>query len=197
MMVMADLLEDAPPEKQSEFITNIKAGLTRTEWLVSSLLKKAKLNAGAIDFSYESVQFSEIAELSLEPLKILLDIKNQHVTVLGEGRLYCDKRWTAEALTNVVKNASEYSPEGSEIKIEFGANPICAWISVTDCGAGISNSEITKLFRRFEGSRSDQGYGIGLPLALAIMRGQNGDIEVDGGSNSGATFVLKFYLNMQ
>ena len=48
--------------------------------------------------------------------------------------------------------------------------------------------------KRFEGSRSGKGYGIGLPLALAIMRGQNGDIEVEGGKNGkGATLILKFY----
>ena len=38
------------------------------------------------------------------------------------------------------------------------------------------------------------GYGIGLPLALSIIRGQNGDIEMDGGGNQkGATFTIKFY----
>jgi signal transduction histidine kinase len=97
-------------------------------------------------------------------------------------------------LTNVIKNASEYSPDGGLISISSGSNPICSWISVTDSGNGISNTDIARIFKQFEGSRSDKGYGVGLPLALAIMRGQNGDIEVDGGGNGvGATFTLKFY----
>ena len=102
--------------------------------------------------------------------------------------------WTGEALTNIIKNASEVSPEGSIIHIEAGTNPICKWISVTDSGAGIEKSKIFNLFKRFEGSGHDKGHGVGLPLALAIMRGQNGDIEADGGGNGkGATFTLKFY----
>ena len=47
MMIMADLLENAPPDKQEEFLNNIKTGLTRMEWLVSMLLKMAKLDAWA------------------------------------------------------------------------------------------------------------------------------------------------------
>ena len=196
MMIMADLLENAPPDKQTEFISSIKIGLIRMEWLASAILKMAKLDAGAVEFSKEKLPADALVELALEPLQILLDIKNQCVEVADKQNslLHCDKRWTAEALTNVIKNASEHSPDGGKILIESGVNPICTWISVTDSGEGISNAKIASLFRRFTGSRSDNGYGIGLPLALAIMRGQNGDIEIDGGGNGvGAMFTLKFY----
>jgi signal transduction histidine kinase len=193
MMIMADLLENAPPEKQTEFMAHIKTGLVRMEWLASALLKMAKLDAGAVEFSQAGIRSGELISLALEPLQILLDVKNQNVEISGEIELFCDRRWTAEALTNVIKNASEYSPEGGLIRIESGMNPICRWISVTDSGEGIPANKIAGLFRRFEGSRSDKGYGIGLPLALAIMRGQNGDIEVNGGDGLGATFSLKFF----
>jgi K+-sensing histidine kinase KdpD len=194
MMIMADLLENAPVEKQAEFLSNIRTGLMRLEWLASALLKMAKLDAGTVEFSIESVKSDTLINTALEPLRVLFDIKNQSTKIEGDIELFCDKRWTAEALTNVIKNASEYSPEGSCLRIDFGMNPICRWVSVTDNGEGIANNKIAGLFRRFEGSRSEKGYGIGLPLALAIMRGQNGDIEVDGGGNgTGATFTLKFY----
>jgi signal transduction histidine kinase len=200
MMIMADLLENtlasenSDPDKQAEFISNIKTGLTRMEWLVSALLKMAKLDAGAVEFLSERIQSSELARFALEPLQILLDVKNQNVEISCGEELYCDRRWTVEALSNVLKNASEYSPDGGLISISSGSNPICSWISVTDSGEGISNTDIARIFKQFEGSRSDKGYGIGLPLALAIMRGQNGDIQVDGGGiGSGATFTLKFF----
>jgi signal transduction histidine kinase len=200
MMIMTDLLETAlgadnlPLDKQAEFLSNIKIGLTRLEWLASALLKMAKLDAGAVEFSQTRIWSGELTDIALEPLRILLDVKNQSVEISGDAELFCDTRWTAEALSNVIKNASEYSPDGGKIIIESGKNPICSWISVTDSGAGIPSGKIATLFRRFEGSRSDKGYGIGLPLALAIMRGQNGDIEVDsGGNGTGAAFTLKFY----
>jgi signal transduction histidine kinase len=202
MMIMVDLLEDTleqdvpAPEKQAEFIANIKMGLTRTEWLVSSLLKMARLDSGTVVFAREGIDAAALIERAIEPLQILLDVKNQRVIIGGEANLVCDKRWTAEALTNIIKNASEYSPDGGEICIASGSNPICAWISVTDSGKGIPDSEIPLLFKRFQGSRSERGYGIGLALALAMMRGQDGDIEVDGGGKIqgiGAAFTLKVF----
>ena len=194
MTIMADLIENAPPEKQAEFVANIKIGLTRMDWLVSALLKMARLDAGAIVFAKETVRSAALVELALEPLQILLDVKNQRVECVGETELLCDRRWTAEALMNVIKNASEHSPEGAEVRIEVGENPICRWVSVTDSGSGITSGETARIFSRFDSSRGGNGYGIGLPLALAVMRRQNGDIDVDGGGNGhGATFTLKLF----
>ena len=194
MMIMADLLEDAPPEKQAEFISNIKVGLARTEWLVSALLKMAKLEAGAVEFSPEIISSTDLINQAIAPLQIQLELKNQCSQIIGEAKLYCDKRWTGEALANIIKNASEHSPAGTTIRIESGLNPICNWISVTDNGPGLTTAQIAKIFRRFESSQNDAGYGIGLPLALAIMRSQNGDLEVlGGGSDAGATFTLKLF----
>ena len=192
MMVMVELLEDAPPQKATEFITNLKQGLTQTGWLVNSLLKMAKLDSGSVAFNQVSITSGALINLALQPLQILLDIKNQQICISGEAELICDKNWTAEAITNIIKNASEHSSEGSIIEISAGQNPLTRYISITDNGSGIPHTEIKGLFQRFDSST--QGTGIGLPLALAIMQGQNGDIEVDGGGNgNGATFTLKFY----
>jgi len=192
MMMMAELLETAPPEKHREFISNLKQGLTQTEWLANALLKMAKLESGSAAFNLVHVPASKLIDIAITPLKILLDIKDQRINITGEAELYCDKNWTAEAITNIVKNASEHSPTGSIIQIAAGANPISHWISITDAGDGIPGPKIKDLFTRFGGSR--KGIGIGLALAQAIMREQDGDIDVDGGSNGrGANFTLKFY----
>ncbi len=206
MMVMADLLETAPPEKQPELVRNIQTGLTRTQWLVDSLLKMAKLDADAVEFSIRRANARDIISRALEPLRILLEIKEQDIITAGEAELTCDARWTAEALLNVIKNASEHSPAGKPILIACGENPICTWISVTDSGEGLRPAQIARLFRRFQGSGAASGYGIGLPLSQTILRGQNGDLEVDGGGGlpphvaaltdepyTGATFTLKLY----
>lgn len=204
MLVMADLLETAPPDKQKELVRNLQTGLTRTQWLTDALLKMAKLDADAVEFHIRSVPARDVIARALEPLLILLEIKDQAIRTAGEATLTCDLRWTAEALGNVIKNASEHAPAGKPILIACGENPICAWISVTDSGGGLKTDQIARLFRRFQGG-APAGYGIGLPLAQTILRGQNGDIEVDGNelpphvaaltgdSYSGATFTLKLY----
>ncbi|HRX08312.1 MAG TPA: HAMP domain-containing sensor histidine kinase, partial [Candidatus Limiplasma sp.] len=106
MLVMADLLETVPPDKQKELIRNLQTGLTRTQWLTDALLKMAKLDADAVEFNIRKVSAKTIITRALEPLSILLEIKDQAVRTAGEATLTCDLRWTAEALSNVVKNAS-------------------------------------------------------------------------------------------
>ena len=196
MMMMAELLETAPPEKAAEFTANLKHGLAQTGWLVNALLKMAKLDSGVVSFNKEAVSAMDLVELALQPLHILLDIKGQQVQWNEPVDLTfpCDKNWTAEALTNIIKNASEHSPENSTIEISAGVNPLYKWLAVTDPGPGIPKTEMKRLFKRFSGSRQEAGTGIGLPLALAVMRGQNGDIEVTGGGDgTGARFELRFY----
>ena len=193
MTVMVELLETAPPEKHREFISNLKQGLTQTEWLANALLKMAKLESGTATITPTLFPASQLLGQALAPLSILLDIKNQQIIQTGEAQLYCDKNWTAEALTNIIKNASEHSPPGSTIEIKAGTNPISTWLSITDAGPGIPATRIKDLFTRFNSSK--RGTGIGLALAQAIMRSQDGDLEVEGGGGGiGATFTMKFYL---
>lgn len=194
MMLMANLLEDAPEDKLKEFVFNMKKELAHMEWLISALLKMAKLDSKVVDFIVTDISTTELVNEALKSLSILMDIKNQRVEIRNETMLRCDKRWTEEALTNLLKNASECSKENSVICIDSGENPIYKWISITDSGEGIPRERVAGLFRKFENSQNENGYGIGLPLALSIIRGQNGDIEViPGGNGAGATFMVKFY----
>lgn len=194
MMLMTDLLEAAPPERQEEFLTNIRMSLARVDWLVGTLLKLAKLDAGAVQFEPQALSAKTLLDAALGPLAILLDVREQQVVLVQDGMLHCDRRWTVEALTNIIKNACEASPTGSTIVVDCGENPLYEWVSVEDAGPGLSRAEMAALFVRFASSSSKEGVGIGLPLALAIARGQNGDIDVDaGGNGKGATFTLKFY----
>lgn len=194
MMLMTDLLEAAPPERQEEFLTNIRMSLARVDWLVGTLLKLAKLDAGAVQFEPQALSAKTLLDAALGPLAILLDVREQQVVLVQDGMLHCDRRWTVEALTNLIKNACEASPTGSTIVVDCGENPLYEWVSVEDAGPGLSRAEMAALFVRFASSSSKEGVGIGLPLALAIARGQDGDIDVDaGGNGKGATFTLKFY----
>lgn len=194
MMIMTDLLEDAEPDKRAEFIHNIKLSLNKLEWLVGALLKMAKIDAGAITFSPKAVKVSELIETVKPSVDILLDIHNQTLELTADGVINCDKRWTVEALTNIIKNAIEHSPDESKIEINCGENSMYDWISVKDSGSGMNRSSYSALFKRFEYSTSENGFGIGMPLALSIVKGQGGDIDVDfGGNGQGATFTLKLF----
>lgn len=194
MLLMTELLEKAPKERQKEFMLCMKKEVRHMEWLVTVLLKMAKLDSAAVSFTEEEVRAEELLEEALKSLEIMLDVRDQRVVLNRDLTLFCDKKWTVEALLNLLKNASECSKEGSEIVMDCGENPIYRFISVTDTGEGLRKEQIAGLFRRYENTQKESGYGIGLPLARSIMRAQNGEIEVmPGGRGTGATFILKFY----
>ncbi|MDE6602825.1 MAG: HAMP domain-containing histidine kinase [Lachnospiraceae bacterium] len=194
ILLMTELMTDAPEAEKQKFLFNMKKEVRHMEWLVTALLKTAKLDSSTAHFKQEEIAVSGLLGEALKSVEIILDIRNQSVRLKGDLSLTCDKKWTAEALINLLKNASECSAENSEIVVDCGRNPLYDWIAVTDTGEGLKKEQIAKLFRRFESSQKENGYGIGLPLALSIMRGQNGDIEVSpGGKGNGATFFMKFY----
>lgn len=194
ILLMTELMTDAPEKAQREFLLHIKKEVRHMEWLVTALLKMAKLDSSVTNFKKEETAVSDLLKEALKSVEIILDIRNQTVRLLSDLPIACDKKWTAEAFINLLKNASECSRENSEILVDCGENPLYDWISVTDTGEGLKREQIAQLFRRFEGSQKENGYGIGLPLALSIMRAQNGDIEVSpGGKGAGATFLMKFY----
>lgn len=194
MMIMADLIEDAEPKKQAEFVHNIKFSLNKMEWLVGTLLKMAKIDAHAVTFSKTDVKVSELIQTLTPSVNILLDVNNQTLKVESDCTINCDKRWTVEALTNIIKNAIEHSPNDSIIEINSGENPMYYWISVKDSGSGMNRNNYSAMFKRFHYSTNENGFGIGMPLALSIMKGQGGDIDTDfGGNGQGTTFTLKFF----
>ena len=172
MLIMADLLDAANPEKQQEFIGNIKISLTKMEWLVSGLLKMAKLDSKAVEFHPTATKVSELVAAIKPSVEVLLDINSQTMQIEHDMEIVCDKRWTTEAFLNIVKNAIEHSKEGGSIVIDSGDNPIYQWISIQDFGEGMKEEQYAALFKRFEHSTNENGFGIGMPLALSIIRGQ-------------------------
>ena len=199
MGVMAALLEseDLPAEKRKEFTTNLRGEIARMEWLVLALLKAAQLDADIAEMKPRPVQAASLIARAVESLEIMLDLRGQAVQMLNHEpfSINCDLRWTAEALGNILKNASEHSPDGGQIKVDYGENPLFAWVSVQDSGPGVSRQDIPHLFQRFyraAGAKEDS-MGIGLPLSLAILRRQGGDIEVRQAEGQGLALVLKFY----
>ncbi len=198
LSIMADLLEDETlePDKRAEFMRKLKEGLSRMEWMVLSLLKLARLDASAVEFKPEPISARALAEAAIRPLEIMLDVRDQRVIIEGgDIVLHCDSLWSQEALANVIKNASEHSPLGGEIRVAVGENPICAWISIQGSGEGIDPADLPHVFKRFYRRKGapEGGIGIGLSLSLSIMRAQSGDIEVRNERGKPAAFVLKFY----
>ncbi|WP_062051125.1 sensor histidine kinase KdpD [Bacillus sp. JCM 19034] len=199
MTVMADLLQTSglSEQKRKEFTRNISVQLERIEWLVSSLLKLSKIDAGTIQFKRHPIVVKDLIEKSLEPLLIPMDIKQQSLTIVGEEdvRFVGDLNWTSEALINIVKNCVEHTPEGGELTITYSENPLFTEIVFADNGKGIAKEELPYIFKRFYKGKNagEESVGIGLALAEKIITSQQGTIDVTSVVGKGTEFKIKFY----
>lgn len=199
MMVMADLLSDAelPEAKRMEFTHNIRIQLERIEWLVSSLLKLSKIDAGTVQFKEEQIAVEELIQKALEPVLIPIDIKEQTVSVKGEDKVTFlgDLNWTAEALINILKNCVEHTREGGKITISFLENALFTEIIIEDTGKGIPKEDLPYIFTRFYKGKhaAEESIGIGLAMAHSIVTNQNGTIDVISEKEGGTQFQIKFY----
>ena len=199
MMVMADLLCDKRLDegKRDEFTRNIQVQLERMEWLVSSLLKLSKIDAGTITFKKEKIMVNSLIQTAIEPLLVPLDIKMQSLYVKDDEKaaFIGDFNWTVEALINIIKNCVEHTAESGEISIQFSENVLFTEIIISDNGEGIPKEDLPYIFKRFYKGKnaSDDSVGIGLAMAYSIITSQQGDIEVTSQPSVGTTFQIKFY----
>jgi signal transduction histidine kinase len=196
--VLADLLaEDPPEEDRRAFIERLRAQLGRIQWLVAALLKLARLDAGTAAFRSEPVEVRRLIERALEPLQIPLEIKRQRLEVHGDGdaSFIGDLNWSAEALTNVIKNCVEHTPEGGRIEIIYSANALYAEITVSDDGEGIASRDLPNIFNRFYhgANAGENSVGIGLALAKAIFTAQGGDISIRSQRGMGTSFEIRLF----
>lgn len=107
---------------------------------------------------------------------------------------YFDKKWSMEALGNILDNAIKYTNTGG-ITIKLCSYELFACVEVTDTGIGIGEEEHAAVFGRFYRGNAvaeKSGVGIGLYLARSIMQQQGGYIRLSSTPGEGSTFGLYF-----
>ena len=182
-------------EKRMELTGELRSLLTRTEWLVETLLKLSKLDAGTVKLASGPVKIKSLLARASKPIEIPMDLRNQKLIINCAEEVFTgDLIWTAEAIGNILKNCMEHTPEGGTITVTAQETALYTQIEVEDSGTGFDIKDIPHLFERFyKGSNaSENSYGIGLALARTVITAQNGTVQAANGS-TGAKFVIKFY----
>lgn len=195
-----DILKDhreMDKEDVDNFINLSNEQLERMEWLVKTLLKYARLESNVVEYHKENFSLNNTIEESINPLKIKADEKNQSIIFNSDKEIYLyhDRKWIAEALSNIIKNAIEHTDMNGKIEIGLEETPITVRVWIKDNGEGIEKEEIKKIFDRFhkgENSINPTSIGIGLCLSKAIVKAHSGDITVESEVGVGSTFYITF-----
>lgn len=183
---------------RKEILEKSEKQLERIKWLITSLLKMSQLDSGSITLQKDKVNLQKLINESCEPFLISLDLKNVKLQINIDKKAFiiCDKNWTIEAISNIVKNALEHVKENGTITIQSITNPIYLKLEIIDDGEGIKAEEINHIFERFyHGNKNKDSIGIGLNMSKMIIEKQKGHIEVESKLNKGTKFSIYFYHN--
>jgi signal transduction histidine kinase len=185
-------------EKRQKTIRELYELLSRIDWLITTLLKISKLDAGTIQLKKEDIALKELIQKSVEPLLVPIELRGQELKIEAEGQFIGDVNWTSEAIGNIVKNCMEHTPEGGVLKIQANENTLYREIVIEDTGCGIATEDLSHIFERFYKGKnsSDKSFGVGLALARGIINVQNGTVKVENKKEGGARFILRFYKEL-
>lgn len=197
-IMLDNILENPEMEKEvrEEFLRDISKQIEWISSLVISLLKIAKFDAGSIKMENAEINVKKLIDNVVSNLSILLEVKEVQVVtdIDGKSTFIADYKWQLEAITNIVKNAIEYSNQGSKIYITVENNAVFLKIKIRDTGKGIEKKDIKHIFERFYKTKNnhEESIGIGLSLAKTIIEQNNGYIKVDSEIGKGTTFEIKY-----
>lgn len=195
--LILSLLENSPDEKERKaMIRETKELFVQMDWLLASLLKLSRLDAGIVVFQRKKIDVHDLISGALHPFLISMDLHNitLQTDVPKEIFIQGDSAWLSEAIQNILKNCLESAGDDGKIVIACQDNPLFTEITIRDSGAGFAKEDLPHLFDRFyRGKHAEAtGYGIGLALCKTIITRQGGTITAKNYPQGGAVFSIRF-----
>lgn len=173
-----------------------RAAAASLSGVIGQLGELTQAEAAPLQRRPERVALADLAREIVAALDGLLRERSVSAAVAGsEVGITGDRGQLARAIRNVVTNAIQHAPRGSEVRVSVtdGARPA---LRVTDAGPGIDAEDLPFVFERFYradrsrgGGRS--GSGIGLTVARELIGANGGSIEVESSGPGGTTFAIR------
>jgi two-component system cell cycle sensor histidine kinase PleC len=167
--------------------------------VVSDVMDMSKLESGALMLDKSPLLVSEALEMALEQTKPMFDAKHQPVDVrleAGLPEIYGDYKRLRQLFANLLSNASKFTPEKGRILVMAKAvKDGSVTIAIADTGVGMTHEQIImamKPFAQVQGhlARTQEGAGLGLPLAMGIVKLHGGTLFLDSQPGAGTTAVV-------
>lgn len=188
------------PNEQRDFIQTIYQEASRLQELIDHLLDLSRLDVGLLPIQLRPESLQKILQDASPQLQILSE--KHHLTINLPDQLpkvNVDPRRIVQVLVNLVKNASTFAPEGTEININAIVRTGFIQINVKDEGPGIPLSDRKNVFKAFmRGKGNENGFPKGAGLGLAICKGlvdaHGGRIWIRNTKSPGTTIAFTIPL---
>ena len=194
--ILTELLyEEKDIKKKEEFLDDMVKELNKIEWLVKNILNIAKIDSKTLVLKREKVNVMGLLNKSKTTFNAILELMNVSLVIDGKNDVYfvVDKKWTEEAINNLIKNAIEH--KAKNINITFEKNNVYTMLVIKDDGEGIEEEDLQHIFERFYKAKNSKSESMGLGLAFvnSIITNENGSIRVKSKKGSGTKFIIKIY----
>ena len=191
----ATLLQDEAlsEEDREKYLKYIIVHTRRLSSMVSSMLELAIANSTDSQLEKEAYSLDEQlrqAVILFAPLMNQKDIA--YDADLDEVTICANEFLLDEVWANIISNAAKYTRSGGSVHVRLRTNENLAQVTVTDTGIGMSDEELERAFERFYRNEEtgQEGTGLGLPIAQAIVDRHGGSIRLDSVSGAGTTCTV-------
>ena len=180
------------PSQRNDLLIVINEEADRLNRLVGEAMETAQLDAG-VKLDLKPHLIAEIIDAARTECRPLLGQRSISVQLQqGLPAARADLKLAKKALMQLLENAAKYSPADEPIAIEAELTGGFLRTSVADRGSGIDDSEQTLIFEKFYRGKdhrySVQGTGMGLPIAVGIIKAHGGSLWVTSRRGHGCTF---------
>ena len=171
--------------------------------LVGDLMDVSRANTGKLHLQPQAIDLTDVVEAAVETCRPSMDIRLQTFTVKLPARplmLHGDPVRLTQVLTNLLDNASKYTPEGGKIGLKVSVVAGNVELFVSDTGIGISSSALPKIFEPFVQDShavafSGSGLGIGLTVVRELVEAHGGSVVASSeGNDKGSQFTVTLPL---
>jgi PAS domain S-box-containing protein len=187
-------------EEQKHAEETVMRNTKRLQRLVDSLLYLSRTQAGTVQYDFETLNISELADQIIEDLQIQTKEKNLEMIKKIEPNLpqiKGDRDKLTDMFTNIIDNSIKFTPKGGSITVFANKEDGYIHINIKDTGIGIPKDMIDNLFQRFYQIDSSQkrkygGTGLGLYISKTIVEAHDGEIWVESeGKGKGTEVHIK------
>ena len=191
--------EGISDEERLEFLETEGIAIEKLKMLIDSLINISRLEADMISIDKKEENLKECIESAISSVKA--DAAKKNIIIKNEIKEDCilaiDRKWTTEAIFNLLDNAVKYTAPNGKINLSLDNGINYFALNIEDNGIGIDTDEYNDIFKRFYRSRNDivqneKGSGVGLYLVRKIMNLQDGNVMVSSEKEKGSTFTLYF-----
>jgi two-component system sensor histidine kinase SenX3 len=186
------------PEAVVRFAGRMQIEAKRLSDLVQEIINLSRLQDDDPLVDAKVIPIADLIRQAIDESKLTAESRKISVAFdcKSESSVLGDRGQLEMAISNLVENAINYSPDGTQVAVTLSREEGLVEISIKDQGIGIPEKDLERIFERFyrvdpARSRATGGTGLGLSIVKHVATNHGGDISVWSAESAGSTFTLR------